>query len=135
MRNDCLFCGITDGEIPSYKIYEDASFIVIFDRFPKCLGHVLILPKAHAETLFDLPAKTAAKVLPLAKKVAVKLRSELDFTGLNLLQNNGADAQQSVRHFHLHLIPRYGSDAMVAQWKTLNPSPEEFEDMLKKLKM
>ncbi len=133
MKNNCLFCGIAADEVSSYKIYEDDDFIAILDRFPKCLGHTLIIPKAHSATLFDLPAETAAKVLPLAQKIAEKLRAELNFTGLNLLQNNGEDAMQTVKHFHLHLIPRFGNDAMMLQWKTQDPSPEEFEEMAARL--
>ncbi len=135
MKNDCLFCGIVANEIPSSKIYEDNDFIAILDRFPKCLGHTLIIPKFHAATLFDLPEEIAGKVLPLARKLAEKLRAELNFTGLNLLQNNGADAQQTVKHFHLHLIPRFTGDAMVIQWKTVDPSPEEFAEMAERLKI
>jgi histidine triad (HIT) family protein len=135
MTNDCLFCGIVHHEVDAYKIYEDDDFIAILDRFPKCLGHTLIIPKRHAASLFDLPEETAAKVLPLAKKLAEKMLPVIKFTGLNLLQNNGEDAQQTVKHFHLHLIPRFSEDAMMLQWKTEDPSPEEFEAMAEKLKM
>ena len=135
MLNDCLFCGIINNEMPAHKIYEDGDFIAILDRFPKCLGHTLIIPKKHAASLFELPEDAAAKLMPLAKRIAGKMLTELKFTGLNLLQNNGEDAQQTVKHFHLHLIPRYKEDTMMLQWKTEDPSPEEFEAMTKKLKI
>ena len=134
MKNDCLFCAIIHDEMPAYKIYEDDTFVAILDRFPKCLGHVLIMPKVHAQTLFDMPEDTLAKLLPAAKKLAEKLRAAIKFEGLNLLQNNGETAGQSVKHFHLHLIPRYDADDMILQWKTVDPSPEEFAEMVEKLK-
>ncbi|MCL2400176.1 MAG: HIT family protein [Defluviitaleaceae bacterium] len=133
MKNDCLFCAIVDGEIPSYKLYEDEYFYVILDRFPKCLGHTLILPKRHAAHIFSLNEEEAGRLFPLAQKVAAVLKEELDFHGLNLIQNNGAAAGQEVNHFHLHLIPRYENDAMAIQYRREDPSEKDFEDMAEKL--
>jgi histidine triad (HIT) family protein len=135
MKNDCLFCGIIHDEIPSYKIYEDELFLVILDRFPKCLGHMLIMPKKHALGLFDLPEETASALIPLAQKLAAKMHEVLRFKGLNLLQNNGDAAGQQVKHFHLHLIPRYDSDDMAIQWRAQDPPEAEFEEMAGKLKI
>ena len=134
MKNDCLFCAIIHDEMPAHKIYEDDTFIAILDRFPKCPGHILVMPKVHARGLFDMPEETLSKLLPLAKKLAEKLRAAVKPEGLNLLQNNGKAAGQAIDHFHLHLIPRYDKDDMVFQWKTVDPSPEEFADMVEKLK-
>jgi histidine triad (HIT) family protein len=135
MKNDCLFCGIVHDEIPSYKLYEDDLFLVILDRFPTCLGHVLILPKKHAATLFDLPDDAAQALIPLAKRVAKKMHEVLNFDGFNLLQNNGESAGQEVRHFHLHLIPRFDQDSIVFQNERLDPAPEVFEEMAGRLSM
>lgn len=134
MKNECLFCAIIHDEIPSCKIYEDDTFIAILDRFPKCEGHTLIIPKRHAATLFDLPDDAAAKLMPLARVLSNKLYEKLKFKGLNLLQNNGECAGQQVNHFHLHLIPRYESDDMVLTWKTIDPTPEDFTAMQQKLR-
>ena len=133
MKNDCLFCAIIDGELPSYKLYEDQYFYVILDRFPKCLGHALILPKKHAATLFDLQDEEMQRLMPLTQKIAVALRKALNFDGLNLIQNNGPAAGQEVNHFHLHLIPRFDSDNMAIQYKRQDPADEDFVEMADKL--
>ena len=134
MRNDCLFCAILDGDLPSFKLYEDDHFYVMLDRFPKCLGHTLILPKSHAANIFELSEEDARNLIPLAQKVAAVLRQVLNFDGLNLLQNNGAAAGQQVFHFHLHLVPRMEKDNMVIQYPPLDPATEEFKEMMEKIK-
>ena len=134
MKNDCLFCAIMDGELPSYKLYEDEYFYVMLDRFPKCLGHVLILPKRHAAHIFDMREEESQRLFPLAQKIAAAMQKSLNFTGLNLLQNNGEAAGQEVNHFHLHLIPRYDGDNMAIQYKRQDPSEAEFEEMVEKVK-
>ena len=133
MRNDCLFCAILDGDLPSFKLYEDEYFYVMLDRFPKCLGHTLILPKKHAANIFELSEEDAQKLIPLTQKVAAALQQVLNFDGLNLLQNNGAAAGQQVFHFHLHLIPRMEKDNMMIQYPHLDPSMEEFKEMADKI--
>ena len=127
MKNDCIFCAIIDGELPSFKIYEDEYFYVMLDRFPKCLGHTLILPKRHASNIYALNDNEGQRLFPLAQKVAGALQENIKFTGLNLLQNNGATAGQEVSHFHLHLIPRIDGDDMAIQYRRLDPPEEEFE--------
>ena len=134
MKNDCLFCAILDGEMPSFKLYADECFYVMLDRFPKCLGHTLILPKRHAPHIFDLTAEEAQGLIPLAQKIASALRQVMGFEGLNLLQNNGAAAGQEIHHFHLHLIPRTKGDKMTLKYKSLDPPLEEFEAMTEKIK-
>ena len=75
MSTDCIFCKIIKGEIPSFTVYEDDTFKVILDRFPAAPGHALIIPKVHADDMFDLPEETAAKLYPLAKKIATKIKN------------------------------------------------------------
>jgi len=133
MKNDCLFCAIIDGEMNSYKIYEDELFFVMLDRFPKCLGHVLILPRRHVRHLFELNADEATRLMPLVQNIAAALYRTLDYTGLNLLQNNGAAAGQEVMHFHMHLIPRFDDDAMRIEYKRQDPQEDEFKGMVEKL--
>lgn len=133
MKNDCLFCAIIGNELPSYKLYEDEVFYVMLDRFPKCLGHTLILPKRHAAHVFDLNEKEGAQLFPLAQKIALAMREALGFSGLNLLQNNGAAAGQEVNHFHLHLIPRYEGDAMAVQYKREDPIEADFKNMVERI--
>ena len=127
MREDCIFCKIANGEIPAATLFEDEDFRVILDLNPAALGHALILPKKHAANLFELPDETAAKALGLAKKVGGKLKDGLHADGLNVVQNNGEVAGQTVFHFHMHLIPRYPDDTVNVKWKpgTLTDADKE----------
>lgn len=131
--NNCIFCKIANGEIPSTTIYEDTDFRVILDLSPASKGHALILPKEHYANLFELDDKVAAKVLPVAKKVVTKMKEILDCDGYNLVQNNGEIAGQTVNHFHLHLIPRYEGDNVGLQWNAGTLSEEVKEEILSKL--
>ena len=115
-KEDCIFCKIANGEIPSKTLYEDGDFRVILDLGPATRGHALILPREHADNLYELPEDTAAKVFVLAKKMATKMTEKLHCDGLNIVQNNGEAAGQTVRHFHMHLIPRYENDGQHILW-------------------
>ena len=111
MRDDnCIFYKIANGDIPSATLYEDEDFRVILDLNPAAKGHALILPKQHAANLFELPEEVAAKAMKVAKKVGTVLAEGLSCDGLNVLQNNGEPAGQTVFHFHMHLIPRWQGD-------------------------
>ena len=127
MKDDCIFCKLANGVIPTNSIYEDEDFKVILDMGPATKGHALILPKEHADNLYELPDETAAKILPLAKKLALSMREKLHTDGLNVVQNNGEEAGQTVMHYHLHLIPRYQNDGQRILWKPTSPSAEELE--------
>ncbi len=130
MKDDnCIFCKIASGEIPSKTIYEDEEFRVILDLGPAAKGHALILPKNHYANLYELPEETAAKVMMLAKKMAGQMTDKLNCDGFNLMQNNGEIAGQTVFHFHMHLIPRYKDDGQKIGWKPGEPSQEELEEI------
>ena len=97
MRDDnCIFCKIANGEIPTTTLYEDEDFRVILDLGPASKGHALILPKEHAANVYELPDEMAAKAFVLAKKMAKKLSDGLKSDGLNIVQNNGEPAGQTV---------------------------------------
>lgn len=132
-KEDCIFCRIANGEIPSRTIYEDQKFRVILDLNPATKGHSLILPKDHASSLYDLPDETAAAALVLAKKLASVLRDRLGCDGLNVVQNNGEAAGQTVPHFHLHLIPRYVDDGRILEWTPGKATEEELDEIREKL--
>lgn len=117
MSDNCIFCKIANGEIPSATLYEDEEFRVILDLNPAAKGHTLILPKKHAANLFELPDETAAKALVLAKKIASTLKDGLHADGVNVLQNNGEAAGQTVFHFHMHVIPRKQGDTVNMTWE------------------
>lgn len=128
MRDEsCIFCKIANGEIPSKTIYEDEEFRVILDLAQVTKGHALILPKNHCRNLYELPEETAAKTLPLAKKMAVMITERLGCDGFNLMQNNNEIAGQTVFHFHMHLIPRYAGDNQHFEMKANNVSDADLE--------
>lgn len=106
-KDDCVFCKIAAGEIPSRKIYEDKDVVAIMDLSPTSKGHSLIIPKEHYANIYDIDEDIAAKIMRVAKKLATKMTVALNCDGFNLLQNNGATAGQTMFHFHMHLIPRY----------------------------
>ncbi len=113
---NCIFCKIANGEIPSATLYEDDEFRVILDLNPAAKGHSLILPKEHYANLFEIPEDVLGRAAAVAKKVSGKLFTALHATGLNLVQNNGRSAGQTVFHFHLHMIPRYDDDNVKVGW-------------------
>jgi histidine triad (HIT) family protein len=133
-KDDCIFCKLANGDIPTNSIYEDEDFKVILDMGPATKGHALILPKDHADNLFELPDETAGKAMILAKKLAKHMMEVLDCDGLNVVQNNGEAAGQTVMHYHLHLIPRYKDDNQHILWNPTKPSTEELQETCRKLK-
>ncbi len=130
MENTCIFCKIANGEIPSATLYEDEDFRVILDLGPASKGHALILPKVHTANLYELPDDVAAKAIVLAKKIAQKLQQGLHADGMNLVQNNGEAAGQTVFHFHMHLIPRYQGDTVNVSWKQGTLTEEMKQEIL-----
>ncbi len=112
MENNCIFCKIANGDIPSKTLYEDDMFRVIMDISPASKGHSLILPKRHFANIYELDNETACEALVLAKRMAGVMTEALDCDGFNILQNNGEAAGQTVFHFHMHLIPRYENDGV-----------------------
>ena len=124
---NCIFCKIANGEIPSRTVYEDEDFRVILDLNPATKGHALILPKNHFKNLYEIDDETAAKVLPLAKKMATTMTEKLGCDGFNIVQNNNEVAGQTVFHFHMHLIPRYQDDNQNLVMQPSEMSPEELD--------
>ncbi len=126
-KDDCIFCKIAAGEIPSRTLYEDDMFRVILDLAPATKGHALILPKEHASNLYELPDEIAARALVLAKKMAIQMTEKLGCDGFNLLQNNGEVAGQTIHHFHVHLIPRYKEDGQNIEFVLGEPTQAELD--------
>ncbi len=129
-KDDCIFCKIANGEIPSATLYEDEMFRVILDLNPASKGHALILPKNHADNLFELPDEEAEQALKLARKIGGRLQEGLKADGLNVVQNNGEAAGQTVEHFHIHLIPRYEGDTVNVKWKPGELTEEDKAEIL-----
>lgn len=134
MKNNCIFCKIANGEIPSATLYEDEEFRVILDLGPASKGHALILPKVHAANIYELSDETAGRAMILAKHMAAKLTEALHCDGFNIVQNNGEIAGQTVFHFHMHLIPRYQGDQVGLTWTPGKLTDEDRDEILAKIK-
>ncbi len=130
-QDNCIFCKIIAGEIPSHTLYEDEQFKVILDVGPATKGHALILPKNHYANLYELPEETAADAMRLAKKMMITMTDRLKCDGFNVVQNNGEVAGQTVFHFHMHLIPRYKNDGEILKYIAGEPSQEELAKIKK----
>lgn len=133
-KDNCIFCKIANGEIPSTTVYEDTDFRVILDISPASKGHALILPKEHYDNAYEMDEKVSAKVFPLASKIAKAVKQATGCDGVNILQNNEEAAGQTVFHFHTHIIPRYADDSVNITWKPLETVSEEQEEVAKKIK-
>ena len=133
-KEDCVFCKIVNGDIPSNTIYENSEFKVIMDISPATKGHVLVLPKEHFKDIYDIDAETAGKLSQLAAVVARALKEVLHCDGLNIIQNNGEIAGQTVFHFHMHLIPRYEGDDVTVKWKEHSMDAEEMDQLRKDIR-
>ncbi|MBO4695834.1 MAG: HIT family protein [Lachnospiraceae bacterium] len=116
MNDNCIFCKIANGIIPSATVYEDDLFRAILDIAPAHKGHVIILPKEHADNLFSLPENVAEKLMPVVKKVAAAVKKTTGCDGINILQNNGTAAGQTVFHLHVHVVPRFEGDGILPVW-------------------
>jgi histidine triad (HIT) family protein len=132
-KDDCIFCKIANGEIPSNSIYEDDNFNVILDLNPANKGHALIIPKVHYQDVYSMDDAFASKVYPLAGKVARVLKGAMHADGINILQNNEEPAGQTVFHFHVHVIPRYKDGPSMVTWKPGTSVPAEQAELAKKI--
>ena len=133
-KDDCIFCKLANGEIPTNALYEDDIVKVIFDLGPATRGHVLVIPKEHFDNVFSMDEKTAAHVFVVASRVAKALYSELGCDGMNILQNNGEIAGQTVFHFHMHIIPRYKDDAVNIKWTAGKLDDDFAHNLIEKLR-
>jgi histidine triad (HIT) family protein len=102
-----LFAKILHQEIPSISVYEDKSNLAFMDVMPQADGHVLVVPKENAETIFDLSDESAAKLIVVTKMLTRAVKTAMNADGITLMQFNGAAAGQSVPHIHFHVIPRW----------------------------
>ena len=132
-KDDCIFCKLANGDIPTNMIYSDDDFAVIMDAAPATKGHCLIIPKEHAANLEELDDGIAAKVMPLAKKMMKLLKEKLHWDGFNVVQNNNEIAGQTVFHFHVHLIPRYNGDGQDLTMKPIGLTEEEIKNVFSQI--
>lgn len=129
MRDEnCIFCKIANGEIPSETVYEDERFRVILDLNPASRGHALILPKEHFKDVCELNEEYASNVLQLGGQLGAAMKKKLGCSGFNLVQNNGSSAGQTVFHFHMHVIPRYENGNPIVTWNPVRADPGELKE-------
>lgn len=135
--SDCIFCKIVKGEIPSAKVFENEHVVAFLDISQVTKGHTLVIPKIHKENVYELTPEIAQNIFEVVPKIANALKATYNPIGLNLVNNNGEKAGQSVFHFHMHLIPRYGEgDGFGAVWKTHESdyTPEDYQKMASEIK-
>ena len=130
----CIFCRLVAGEIPSARVYEDDLVIAFMDIAQVNPGHVLIATKRHATNLFEITPEEAAAVMQTAQKMAEAVRIAFDPPGLTLLQANGKEGEQTVFHFHLHVLPRHANDGVGLNWPRKEPAPEVLHDYAQRLR-
>ena len=129
----CIFCIIINGEIPSYKIYENDKVYAFLDIAKDADGHTLVIPKKHVVDIMDADSETLKDVMEGIKAVTDHYVS-LGYDGVNVMNASGEAAEQSVFHLHFHIIPRKKNDGMHT-WPTLPGAKEELSEMHKNLKM
>lgn len=137
MKDDCIFCKLANGVFDTNTLYEDEDFRVIFDASPATQGHVLIIPKEHYANIFELPDAIAAKAFVLAKKIAGVIKEVTGCDGVNILQNNGESAGQTVFHLHVHVIPRYkdGEEQDIIRWNQRELNQAAVHEIIEKAKV
>ncbi|WP_174616213.1 HIT family protein [Virgibacillus ihumii] len=118
-HEDCIFCKIIDGDIPSAKVYEDDKVYAFLDISQVTKGHTLVIPKTHTKNIYETPPEVASELFARVPKIAAAIKERYSPIGMNLLNNNEEPADQSVFHLHIHIIPRYGDgDGFSSNWNT-----------------
>lgn len=129
-KDDCIFCKIANGEIPSDTVYEDEHFRAILDLSPASKGHTLVLPKEHFDDALSADEKTVGEIFKTAAKIAAAVKETMKCDGINIVQNNGEAAGQTVHHLHVHIIPRYSSEKeKIVTWIQHESEPAEQKDI------
>ena len=132
---DCIFCKIVKGEIPAVKVYEDERVLAFMDINPLNEGHTLVIPKRHAETIFEIDPDDLAAVIKVAQKVANAIQKALNPDGLTIIQLNKKAAGQVVPHLHIHLVPRWENDELkVTRWEPVPGDMERIKEIGNKIK-
>ena len=126
IKEDCIFCRIVLKQTPSNIVYEDDVVMAFLDVDPVSEGHTLIIPKSHADDIFDIDENTLAQVVKLSKRISIKILSVLECEGINIIQNNKEAAGQIIRHYHMHIIPRWKNDGFRSLYAESPPEKDLF---------
>jgi histidine triad (HIT) family protein len=130
----CIFCRLISGEIPTARVYEDEQTFAFLDMGQLNPGHTLIAIKRHAPTLLDLTPDEASAAMRTAHRVAHAVKAAFDPPGITLLQANGKEGDQTVFHFHIHVVPRHGNDGISLSWPRKDPPRELLETYAEQLR-
>ena len=136
-KDDCIFCLLANGDIPTNTIYEDEEFRVIMDNAPATKGHALVLPKEHYADIYEIDPEVLGRAIQVGQKVIKHATKVLGCEGYNLMQNNGEVSGQTVFHFHLHMIPRYENmdNTNLLSWTPGTSTSEELKELSESLKV
>jgi histidine triad (HIT) family protein len=132
--DDCIFCKITRGQIPSFKVAEDDEAFAFMDINPIAPGHTLVIPKHHAPNIYETPAHASGPAMAMVSRVAAAVNRALKPEGINILQANGPGAKQSVFHTHFHIIPRRADDGLTMNWEVIPGDMEAIKQVSEKIK-
>lgn len=132
--DNCLFCKIIKGDIPCYKIYEDEYTLAFLDIAKDIDGHTLVLPKKHCSSILDCDEETLNHVMNTVKLISKHYVDNCGFTGINIINNNGQSAEQTIPHLHIHIIPRNDNDN-ISVFPKFNGAKYSLEENIKKLKL
>ena len=132
---NCIFCKIIQGEIPATKVYEDEKVLAFMDINPLNDGHTLVVPKRHAETIFEIDPQDLIATMKVAQRLAIAIKKALNSDGMIVVQLNNKAAGQMVPHLHIHLIPRWENDGLqIGKWEIKSGDMEKIKDIAEKIK-
>lgn len=131
---DCIFCKVVRGEAKSWKVYENDFVYAFLDINPASRYHTLVIPKSHYTNMFDIPERDLKEVVAVVKKLTTLYQDKLGLKNIQYITNAGAEAQQDVFHFHMHIVPRQTGDGQDVHWKTHQEWRTDFDQMLEVLK-
>ena len=131
---NCIFCKIVRGEVPSYKVYEDEHALIFMDIAKDVDGHMVAIPKNHVVNILDCSETDLSELMNAVRKVSLHLTENCGYEGVNLLNASGSSAGQSVGHFHIHIIPRKQGDNIDA-WPHFTGAEHNIEEIYEKIKM
>lgn len=132
--NDCLFCGIVAGDVPSQTIDSDEKTVSFMDINPATRGHALVIPRKHSADLLEIDPEDLEATTVAAQRLAKRMKEALGADGINLINACGEVAFQTVFHFHMHVIPRYKGDPLKLPWVPTEGDPDEIAKVAKKLR-
>jgi histidine triad (HIT) family protein len=134
MEKECIFCGIVSGTAPARIVYQNADVICFLPKDSETYGHTLVVPKKHFVDIYSLPEDLLGTITVAIKKISLHYRDVLGASGVNLLHASGKSAQQSVFHFHIHLLPRFENDGLDL-WPRIEPIDWDKDEFLRKIEL